>query len=406
MMNRLLLPFVLLLSVVIAMETPAVWALTAKQKRFIDSGAYYVNEEGCRPTSSAVTSVNSNVTEEYVFWTLVSKGLTMEQAAGVVGNMWAESGVNPKRVQNTRTPEGDRDTPPPGSIGYGLVQWTPGTKILPDAQTANKSPGDLEFQVNLLWDQLEGRSRIPELSAGNHLKQQTTVAAAAESFMLKFERPRDQSSTKIAERARLAERVFQNFSGKQPPVGITVNPSNSTPNPGCGQGGVAGTEVIIDGFVVYNQFDPAWKDKPYGTSTIGQSGCGPSSIAMVVSTFTGTRVTPEMVANRFDSYYIPDVGSNWQLMIDGPQAYGLRSTDIGTNMDRAATELRSGAMVIATGTGPKPFTSTGHILVIRGITSSGKFLIGDSAHTDTSDQEWEASMLAGYIRNMWVVKKP
>jgi hypothetical protein len=388
------------ISILLCYEAPSAWALTSSQRKIIDSGVYYTNEEGCLPTNTGATSVNTNQAEEYTFWTLVSKGLTMQQAAGVLGNMWAESSVNPRRVQGTKTPEGDSDTPV-GSKGYGLVQWTPGTKILTDAQKAQKSPGDLAFQVNLLWDQLEGRSAIPEKAAGDDLKKQTTVRDATISFLVKFERA---GKPNTEERVRFAERVYQNFSGRTPPAGITVA-QNSAASPGCGPGSLAGSASSINGFVIYSQFDPAWKNKPYGSSTIGESGCGPSAIAMIVSTFSGSRVTPDMVAARFGTYYIPGQGSNWSLMIDGPEAYGFKSTDIGTDMSRAAAELRSGSVVIASGTGPKPFTAGGHILVLRGITAEGKLLVGDSGNSDTSDKEWDAALLAGYIRNMWVVKK-
>jgi hypothetical protein len=224
--------------------------------------------------------------------------------------------------------------------------------------------------------------------------------------MNKFERPsRDPAISKPEERIKFAERVFSNFSGRTPPVGVTVAASAS-PSSACSQGGLAGSASIIDGFVIYNQFDAAWKNKPYGSSTVGESGCGPSSVAMIVSTFTDQKVTPDVVASKFSNYYVPSVGSSWSLMTEGPEAYGLTSVDIGTDMNRAAAELRNGAAIIATGSGAIPFTEGGHILVLRGITSSGNLLVGDSGHKDTSAKEWDAATLAGYIRNMWVVKRP
>lgn len=333
--------------------------------------------------------------EGIAFFYLASKGLSNEQSAGVVGNMIAESGVNPRRVQSTPTPEGDRDTPPTGSRGYGLVQWTPGTKILPDAEAMNKPPGDMQFQLDLLWEQLEGRSAIPEKSAGDHLKSQTTVDGAARSFMTRYERPANQSEGKQAERARLAEGVFYRYAGQIP----TNNFSNS------GSCTASGGGQTLGDFVLYNQYDPQWADKPYGSSTIAISGCGPSSVAMVVATLVDRNVNPETIATRFSNLYVPDEGSSWALMTEGPEAYGLSSTDIGTNMSAATEALREGKYVIATGQGVKPFITSGHILVLRGISDSGKILIGDSGHTDTSTQEHEASELAASITNMWVISE-
>ena len=39
------------------------------------------------------------------------------------------------------------------------------------------------------------------------------------------------------------------------------------------------------------QTDPKWANKPYGSSTIKVSGCGTTSVAMVVSGLTGKTVT-------------------------------------------------------------------------------------------------------------------
>jgi len=43
----------------------------------------------------------------------------------------------------------------------------------------------------------------------------------------------------------------------------------------------------------YNQLDDRWKDEPYGKQgTIGSSGCGPTSLAMAVSSLTTQTIDP------------------------------------------------------------------------------------------------------------------
>ena len=48
--------------------------------------------------------------------------------------------------------------------------------------------------------------------------------------------------------------------------------------------------------VSYLQTDPRWKNVPYAVkgehSTIGGSGCGPTSMAMVLATWADPAVTP------------------------------------------------------------------------------------------------------------------
>lgn len=49
--------------------------------------------------------------------------------------------------------------------------------------------------------------------------------------------------------------------------------------------------------VDYKQTDVRWKNKDYSakgeSTTIGKSGCGPSSMAMVLATLADKTVTPE-----------------------------------------------------------------------------------------------------------------
>ena len=44
--------------------------------------------------------------------------------------------------------------------------------------------------------------------------------------------------------------------------------------------------------VYYNQLDKRYADKPYGTDDIGTYGCGPTCMAMVVSSLTNDTVDP------------------------------------------------------------------------------------------------------------------
>ena len=48
----------------------------------------------------------------------------------------------------------------------------------------------------------------------------------------------------------------------------------------------------------YSQLDSRWKDIAYGDGTIGRSGCGPTSLAMVVSSLTDSR-TFDSFKNQF-----------------------------------------------------------------------------------------------------------
>lgn len=122
---------------------------------------------------------------------LVGKGLEDFQAAGVMGNMWGESGYQEQRLQGT--PSGTK-TPAESltsaqlSLGWGLVQWTPASKMISPTQGAGKDPNDINVQLDFLWDQLEGLPPVPEKAAGDALKATTDVASATLAFEVEYER--------------------------------------------------------------------------------------------------------------------------------------------------------------------------------------------------------------------------
>lgn len=178
------------------------------------------------------------------------------------------------------------------------------------------------------------------------------------------------------------------------------------------------------GFVFYSQYDPKWSTECYGPGskpdcrTVATSGCGPSSLAMVVATMKNQSITPKQTldyANANNMWFASGdggIGSKWELLRVGPTHFGLNSKEIGPDLDAAISALKNGALVIASGTGATPYTSGGHILVLRGVTPGGKILIGDSNVKVPADKalnntkEWEPSAIKQGLRNLWIVTKP
>lgn len=339
----------------------------------------------CTGEGGGVPTGSNN--QERAFRFFITKGMAPNQAAGFVGNLMAESGPNidPTAVN-------------PSSGAYGVAQWL-GSRLTGLNSYASQNGGnreDFDIQMNYLWDvdipaQINGG--FPDIGRVTQNNPSMSVEEATEVILLEFERP-GVGERKLEQRIGWARGVLQLYG----------NGTGGSSTTGC-----AGSESgrVIDGFVLYNQYDEKWANKPYGSSTIAEAGCGPSSIAMVVATLTGDRsVTPETVAARYgEEYYVPGEGSSWGLMENAPSDYGLTSQNIGTDIEAAKAAIRNGALVIASGKGAKPFTSGGHILVLRGVTDDGKILIGDSGHRDTSETPHEQSALTASIVNMWVVSK-
>ncbi len=141
------------------------------------------------------------------------------------------------------------------------------------------------------------------------------------------------------------------------------------------------------GFPWYDQCDPEWEKTPFGScGNTCDSGCGPSSFAMMVTAITGKEITPKMttkVAGDKGQHACGE-GSYWTLTGVLADYYGLQHKDLKSSSASQAIEkineaLRDGWMIHTSGRGSNPFTSGGHYIGIRGITEDGKWLLADSA---------------------------
>lgn len=163
--------------------------------------------------------------------------------------------------------------------------------------------------------------------------------------------------------------------------------------------------VILKGgsreVVYFNQLDKRWADKPYGPrDTIGVSGCGPTSLAMVVSTLTGTTVDPVSMSKwAYDNGYLAEgTGSYHSLIPDGAKHFGLQVEGASVREpQKVLSALSAGKLVIAI-MGKGHFTSSGHFMVLRGITAEGEILVADSASRKRSGQTWDFSIILNEAR--------
>lgn len=154
-----------------------------------------------------------NTSEEKIWNYLYSKIKNAYGVAGLMGNLKAESGLNPINLQNTgnkklgMTDEQYTASVDSGvysnfikdSIGYGLAQWTYWNRkqnLLNYTKSKNASIGDLEMQLEFLITQ--------ELQKGyksvwNSLLKTKSVREASDVVLLQFEKPANQNeSVKIA----------------------------------------------------------------------------------------------------------------------------------------------------------------------------------------------------------------
>jgi len=149
-----------------------------------------VNPQDIKPyVDQTITNIPLNTTGKEVMDFFIQKGLTPEQASGIVGNLYKESRLNPKAV-------GDNGT------SYGIAQWHAERF---DALKAGVTNWDtLEGQLTFLWNELN----TTEKAALDNLKRTTTAQDAAVVFARDFERP---SSRNYGQRANISQNLLINY---------------------------------------------------------------------------------------------------------------------------------------------------------------------------------------------------
>jgi hypothetical protein len=365
-----------------------------------------VSVGGCNCSVSTATTLAGNDNIEKIWNFFIGKGFTPVQTAGAMGNIQRESAGswNPRIVEYGWGFPKEMDTIPPkkgpqGQPGYGIIQWTSGGRkdgLQKFADSHGGKVNELSTQLDYMWFELEGPYKAKALDP---IRQSNDLATVVRIWQDKYE-----VGKHFEPRMKYAQAIYAKYGsggGAATPTPTTgTTPIVSTSTGSCADVTTAGQNTkFLEGFAVYSQYDPAWKDKPYSSSTIGQSGCGPSAMAMIITALTGTKVTPVETSNYAASQglYVPGQGSKWTIAPVLAKQWGLKAQPIGADVAKITATLQAGGLVIAGGSGALPFTSGGHFIVIRGVTASGKFKVGDSGHKDTSDKEWDANQLVGII---------
>ena len=161
-----------------------------------------------------------------IIWNFLKKeGFNDYGAAGLMGNLDAESGLRSNNLQDTYSREfGLSDTQYTQKVdngtytnfikdeaGYGLAQWTYWSRkqnLLNYARAKGKSIGDLEMQLGFLCKEL--REQYTN-SVYNILKTATSVQQASDAVLMNFERPLNAVNYKN-KRAQMGQVYYNKFA--------------------------------------------------------------------------------------------------------------------------------------------------------------------------------------------------
>lgn len=171
-------------------------------------------------TSVATASDNAKTIWDYY----VKKGLNAFGVAGLMGNLKAESGLNSQNLQNTyekklgytdltytqAVDNGSYGNFVKDSAGYGLAQWTYWSRkqnLLNYARAKGTSIGDLNMQLEFLWNELQGYASVI-----NVLKSATSVRQASNIVLTGFEKPANQGESVKTTRAKYGQAYYDKYA--------------------------------------------------------------------------------------------------------------------------------------------------------------------------------------------------
>ena len=130
----------------------------------------------------------------------------------------------------------------------------------------------------------------------------------------------------------------------------------------------------IAGYIYFNQGDSAWNQNGY---CIAKAGCGPTSMAVVITSLTGKWVTPlDTAIWGYQHGFYSREGSAHEMIPAMATAYGLRCQGAGTDYQAIKKALKAGKPVVCL-MGPGYFTRGGHFMVLVAIDNNDCVTVAD-----------------------------
>lgn len=143
---------------------------------------------------------------------------------------------------------------------------------------------------------------------------------------------------------------------------VAYEGSDKTPNISVGD---------YAGLTYYSQIDNRWSNKMYSSvgdksQTIGTSGCGPTSSAMVVSSIKGT-ITPDTMASLYTQYGYRSAnqGTYWSAFKWTADVFDIGYSEC-YKLDDAVAKLKDNHYIIVS-CNQGLFTYGGHFIVLTGV---------------------------------------
>ena len=146
---------------------------------------------------------------------LTSRGFSKEEAAAIVGNLWAESGFD----------SGARN---PTSGAYGLMQWFGPRydRLQTYAAEKGKAASDLELQLDYIAWELKGGNPYETAQFKRGMAYGPSIADKTRGFAYEVERAKEHElQSSMSKRVGAAQSVFNSGGTTPPPAAPAAAPS-------------------------------------------------------------------------------------------------------------------------------------------------------------------------------------
>lgn len=166
------------------------------------------------------------------------------------------------------------------------------------------------------------------------------------------------------------------------------------------------TDDIASGNVpLFLQWDTRWGYNYYGDEFIAIAGCGPTCLSMAYVFLTGdTKMNPRIMSEwAYDNGYYSSSGTRWSLWTEGVNKLGLSGCELPLSENVMKNHLDDGGLIICS-MSPGDFTTTGHIILIRGYDENG-FYVNDPNSINRSKTKWSYTVLSKQIKGLWGISK-
>lgn len=177
--------------------------------------------------ASTISGNSTDSSEKHIWDRLIAAGLSEAGAAGLMGNLKAESNLQPNNLQNSfESKLGYSDSSYTAAVdsgtyknfaddgaGYGLAQWTYHTRkaaLFSFAKERGKSVGNLDLQIDFLVKEL----RESYAALFRQLCTTKDVIAASDAVLTQYERPADMSKGVKVKRAGYAAEFLIDYGSE------------------------------------------------------------------------------------------------------------------------------------------------------------------------------------------------